>query len=68
VRVSYVGADTTPPAAKIEYHSENRLLEISFAAPLDRFRTVKIEFLEGITATDGAPLAPTSITFTVSGG
>lgn len=69
VRVSYVGGgDAAPPPAKVQYHPENRLVEIDFAAPLERFRTAKIEFLDGITATDGAPLAPTSITFTLGGG
>ena len=39
-------------------------VEIKFAQPLERFQNVKVELLEGITAMDGQPLAPWSLTFT----
>jgi len=75
VRVSYLGAESVergePQAPVIEttvrYDAGRRAMEIGFARPLDRFRTVKVELLEGITGTDGAPLAPWVLTFSVGG-
>lgn len=70
VRVSYVDpkAQTPPPAFTAEYHRDNRVLEIAFKAPFERFRTVKVELLEGITATDDVPFAPYALTFSVGAG
>jgi hypothetical protein len=70
VRVSYIdpNAQTPPPLFTSEYRRDNRVLEITFQAPLERFRTVKVELLEGITASDGAPLAPWALTFSVGAG
>lgn len=70
VRVSYANANATapPPATTVVYRRDNRVLEITFAAPLERFSTVKVELLDGITAFDGVPLAPWSMEFSVSGG
>jgi hypothetical protein len=71
VRASYV---TTNPAAPppeqtppitAAYRDGTRALELKFAQPLERFQTVKIELLEGITANDGQPLAPWSMTFSL---
>ena len=46
----------------------NRALEIKVAAPLDRYRMVKVELLEGILSNvDNQPLAPYSLTFTTGG-
>jgi hypothetical protein len=67
VRVLYPDAEEPPPQSTAVYRPENRSLEIRFAAPLARFRTVRVELLEGIAATDGAPLAPWSLTFTTGG-
>ena len=73
VRVSYVGppppgGSATPPAVTVRYVEGNRALEIKPSAPLDRYRTVKVELLEGIVANiDNQPLAPTSLTFTTGG-
>jgi Bacterial Ig-like domain len=69
VRVSYlVTAPAAPPpgptpSVTTTYRDGNRALEIKFAAPIDRFQTVKVELLEGITAMDGQPLTPWSMTF-----
>jgi hypothetical protein len=67
VRLSYVdaSAQAPPPPSTSAYHRENRVLEITFSTPLERFRTVKVELLDGITASDGAPLAPYSMTFSL---
>jgi len=68
VRITYAKA-TTEHTVPFEatYARENRALEIKPAAPLEAFRLVKIEFLEGIRGTDGGPLAPYTLTFTTGG-
>ena len=69
VRVGYLGgqAGDTPatPAFTARYRDEGRVLEIAFDRPLERFRTVRVEFLEGIESLDGAALAPWTLTFSV---
>lgn len=73
VRATYVGppppgAPADPPPLTARYIEGSRGLEIKFAAPLDRFRTIKIELLDGIQANrDKAPLVPWSMTFTTGG-
>jgi hypothetical protein len=73
VRVSYAGptppgAPPTPPTFTIRYIEGARGLEIKLAGPLDRFRTVKVDLLEGILSNvDNQPLAPYSLTFTTGG-
>jgi hypothetical protein len=73
IRVSYQGqaapgATAAPPAFTVRYLEGPRALEIKFAEPLDRFRAVKIDLLEGIaSAIDNQPLAPWSLTFTTGG-
>ena len=42
-------------------------LELKFTKPLERFRTVNIELLEGILGTDGQPLKPWTLTFSIGG-
>jgi hypothetical protein len=69
VRASYVEPPSAPALAVAIQHTEtwdggNRVLTIKFAAPLERFRTVKVELLEGIKGTDGQPLKPWTLTFT----
>jgi len=69
VKVSYTGqvpegAPTQPPAFTYRYLDAPRALEIRFAEPLDRFRSVKIDLTEGIlSAVDSQPLAPWSFSF-----
>jgi hypothetical protein len=69
VRAVYVppakGETPAPPVVATRYSPGNRALEIKFAAPLERFQTVKIELLEGITSTTGDPLQPWTLTFSV---
>jgi hypothetical protein len=74
VRITYAGpaaASPSTPAPGIEFKStyakENRALEIRPAQPLEPFRLVTVEFLEGITGTDGGPMAPFTLTFTTGG-
>ena len=62
------GAPPAPPAFTVRYIEGNRALEIKLASPLDRYRTVKVDLLEGIlTNLDNQPLAPYSLTFTTGG-
>jgi Bacterial Ig-like domain len=73
VRVSYAGpapagAPSTPPTATVRYVEGNRALEIKLGAPLDRYRQVQVDLLDGImSAVDNQPLAPYSLTFTTGG-
>ena len=73
VRVGYIQQESVErgglPAVvfDVEYRRGNRVLEIRFTEPLDPFRTVDVELLEGITATDGAALQPWTLTFSLGG-
>src|SRR5262249_12122285 len=72
VRIAYVGP--APPGASaipsftIRYIEGNRALEIKPSQPLDRFRVVKIDLVEGIvSAVDNQHLATWSLTFPTGG-
>jgi hypothetical protein len=74
IRVGYVASQSvepsepTPPADfTFQYAGFNRVLEIKFPKPLERFRTVKIELLEGILGVDSQPLKPWTLTFDTGG-
>jgi hypothetical protein len=73
VRVSYAGsppagAPAVPPTMTIRYIEGNHALEIKPASPLDRFRQVKVELLDGILSNiDNKPLAPFTLVFTTGG-
>lgn len=75
IRVGYLQAQTvergepvTPTADfTFQYSGANRTLELRFAKPLERFRTVKVDLLDGIMGTDGQPLKPWTLTFAVGG-
>lgn len=62
------GEPTTPTADfTFDYSGTNRVLELKFAKPLERFRTVKVELVEGIMGTDQQELKPWTLTFAVGG-
>jgi len=71
VRVSYLRAqsaergepDTPPVEFTAQYNAANRVLELHFPKPLERFRTLKIELIDGIIGTDQQPLKPWTLTF-----
>jgi hypothetical protein len=75
IRITYSSSESRdrgeaqPPAVAFatNYTKENRALEIRPAQPWERFRTVKVEFLEGIRGTDGGAMAPFTLTFTTGG-
>jgi hypothetical protein len=76
IAVSYVQAQGLqrgePDTPKIEftyqYNQASRVIELRFARPFERFRAVKVEFLEGVLGTDTQPLKPWTLTFTTGGG
>jgi len=73
IRPHYLAAESeergelvTPlPEFTSNYSTTARVLELKFAKPFERFRTVKIDLLEGIVGTDKQPLAPWTLTFFV---
>ena len=75
VRVTYTGpaapppgSPTAPPSFTVRYNEGNHSLDIKFAQPLDRYRTVQVDLLEGMLSNvDNQPLAPWSLTFTTGG-
>lgn len=75
IRIGYLAAESAergepqPPAISpaFEYNRAQRVLEITFAAPIERFRTVRIELTDAVKGTDGSSLKPYTLTFTVGG-
>jgi hypothetical protein len=75
IRVGYSAQQSSergePQPPRIEpiltYDPAVRVLNIQFATPLERFRIVVVELAEGITGTDGAPLRPWTLSFTLGG-
>jgi hypothetical protein len=69
VKVSYTPPTGAAPALIVppfttSYNDAAHAIEIKFAQPLERFQQVRIELLEGMTALDGQPLKPWTLTFT----
>lgn len=68
-RLSYVGGE--PPSGTVEvqaaYDVGTNAVVLKLSKPLEAFRTVKIELLDGVKTFDGAPLKPWSVTFSVGG-
>ena len=73
VRVGYLlgsspeDGQVPPVEFQTRYDEGLRVLEIRFTAPLDPLRTVRVELPDSIKATDGAPLLPWTLTFTLGG-
>ena len=75
VRVSYDDQETKlrgePDTPAIEFTTQyvpaNRVLEIKFQAPLERFRPVHVQLLDGILGTDQQKLAPWKLDFQTGG-
>ncbi len=62
------GEPTTPRIEfTTQYSGAARVLELKFAKPLERFRTVVVELMDGIKGTDGQPLKPWKLTFSLGG-
>ncbi len=60
-------ATNEPPPFSTTYDPVNRVIELRFTHPLQRFRTLQIDLTDGITSPDKAPLKPWSLKFTVGG-
>jgi hypothetical protein len=69
LRVSYVGAAAADSSLPFQatYDGANRAIVLRMAQPLEAFRTVKVEILDGLKGFDGAPVTPWTITFSVGG-
>lgn len=74
VVVSYTQPGGNDPAAaaagiafELFYRGRNRVLEIRFEQELERFRSVTVELLDGVTANDGTPFPPWTLSFFVGG-
>ncbi len=67
VSASYVAAAGVPPLdVRLTYDAPSRALSVRFAQPLEPFRTVRVQVLEGLLAFDGAPVVPWTLTFSVA--
>ena len=55
------------PAFTASYDAGRRVLELKFATPFERFRTVVVELADGISAFDKQQLPPTELRFTIGG-
>jgi Bacterial Ig-like domain len=69
IRVAYLGAAPggMPPQFQQGYDAANRAVEIKFTQPLEPFRTIRVEFLDGLKGFDGAPFRPWTLTFSIGG-
>jgi glutamate mutase epsilon subunit len=48
------------------YDAATRSIEIRFAQPPERLRTVRVQLLDGLTGFDGGPITPWSLTFSIA--
>jgi hypothetical protein len=67
IRITYAGAPPDAPSLPFQqtYDAATRAVQIRMAAPLEPFRTVRVELLGGIKAFDGGPFSPWTLTFSV---
>jgi Bacterial Ig-like domain len=62
------GEPTTPVADfSMQYTGATRVLELKFARPLERFRTIHIDLTDEILGTDKQPLKPWTLSFDLGG-
>jgi Bacterial Ig-like domain len=62
------GEPATPPADfTFQYIAASRVLEVKFTKPLERFRTINVDLLDGILGTDKQPQKPWTLTFAAGG-
>jgi hypothetical protein len=65
IAIAYAGVSEPPPAFTVRYDAGRRVAEIAFATPLSPFANVQVVLKETIVATDGQPLRPYTLAFTV---
>ena len=52
-------------AFESSYDAANRSIELRFTTPLDRFRTIRVQILDGLNTFDGAAVTPWTLTFSI---
>jgi hypothetical protein len=72
IRVSYAdgpdGRNPSPaPPFVVDYTTSDRVVTLRFRVVLERFRTVVVEVLEGVTTAGGSTVKPWKLTFTTAG-
>ena len=69
IRLSYVGGAPASDTVEVQasYDAGAHAVALKLSKPLEPFRTVKIELLDGVKTFDGAPIKPWSVTFSVGG-
>jgi hypothetical protein len=71
IRATYADAGPAESGSALtfetEYRAFNRVLELTFPQPFERFRTLRVELLEGILGTDEQPLKPWTLTVQLGG-
>jgi hypothetical protein len=68
IRLTYLGQAAGPGIEfTASYDGANRAVIITTAQPLEPFRTLRVDLLDGIMGFDGAPLRPWTLTFSVGG-
>jgi hypothetical protein len=73
IRVTYVPSTAAgngaaqPVEFTSNYSAFNRVIELKFPKPLEQFRMVKVELLDGILGTDQQQLKPWTLTFEIGG-
>lgn len=67
IRLSYVGGAPATGTLDVQanYDAGAHAVALKLSKPLEPFRTVKIELLDGVKTFDGAPIKPWSATFSV---
>jgi hypothetical protein len=68
-RARYAGAPDVPESdlpLRTTYDAATRSIEIRFAQPPQRLRTVRVQLLDGLTGFDGGPITPWSLTFSIA--
>ncbi len=60
------GPGSPVTAFTTEYRGAARVLELKFTQPLERLRTVRVSFGEGVAGTDQQPLKPWTLSFEVA--
>jgi hypothetical protein len=63
VVVRYAASGGAPIPFTTQYLPGNRVLQITFAAPLEPFSAVRVELGAGILGTDKQPLVPWTLNF-----
>jgi Bacterial Ig-like domain len=66
-RFSYVGGEAPSGTVDVQatYDVGTHAVVLKLSKPLEAYRTVKIELLDGVKTFDGAPIKPWSVTFSV---